>query len=43
MPVFTREIGVDLGTMNTVIAEGNQILYNEPTYAALIVEELRIR
>lgn len=42
MPVFTREIGIDLGTMNTVIAEGNQILYNEPTVVALVVEELKI-
>ena len=42
MPVFTREIGIDLGTMNTVIAEGNQILYNEPTFAALVIEELKI-
>ncbi len=42
MPVFTREIGIDLGTMNTVIAEGNQIVYNEPTVVALVVEELKI-
>jgi len=42
MPVFTREIGIDLGTMNTVIAEGNQILYQEPTVVALVIEELKI-
>ncbi len=42
MPVFTREIGIDLGTMNTVIAEGNQILYQEPTVVAMVIEELKI-
>lgn len=42
MPVFTRELGIDLGTMNTVIAEGNQILYHEPTVVALVLEELKI-
>jgi rod shape-determining protein MreB len=42
MPVFTRELGIDLGTMNTVIAEGNQILYHEPTVVALVIEELKI-
>ena len=35
MPGFTREFGIDLGTMNTVIAEGNQILLQEPTVVAL--------
>lgn len=42
MPVFTRELGIDLGTMNTVIAEGNQILYQEPTVVAIVVEEQKI-
>ena len=35
MPVLSRELGIDLGTMNTVIAEGNQILLEEPTIVAL--------
>lgn len=42
MSLFTREIGIDLGTMNTVIAEGNQILYHEPTIVAIDIEELKI-
>jgi rod shape-determining protein MreB len=42
MPVFTRELGIDLGTLNTVIAEGNQILYQEPTVVAIVVDEQKI-
>ncbi len=42
MPGFTREFGIDLGTMNTVIAEGNQILLQEPTVVALVVEEQKL-
>jgi rod shape-determining protein MreB len=42
MPVFTRELGIDLGTMNTVIAEGNQIIYQEPTVVAIVVEEQKM-
>lgn len=42
MPVFTRELGVDLGTLNTVVAEGNQILMQEPTVVAIVVEEQKM-
>lgn len=44
MPVFTlnREFGIDLGTMNTVIAEGNQILLQEPTVVAIVVNEQKM-
>jgi rod shape-determining protein MreB len=42
MPVFTRELGIDLGSLNTVIAEGNQVLLQEPTVIALIVEEQKM-
>jgi rod shape-determining protein MreB len=42
MPVFSRELGIDLGTMNTVVAEGNQILMNEPTVVAIVVEEQKM-
>ncbi|HEY9087744.1 MAG TPA: rod shape-determining protein [Anaerolineaceae bacterium] len=42
MPVFTRELGIDLGTLNTVVAEGNQILMQEPTVVAIIVEEQKM-
>jgi len=42
MPVFSRELGVDLGTMNTVVAEGSQILLDEPTVVAIVVEEQKM-
>jgi rod shape-determining protein MreB and related proteins len=42
MPVFSRELGIDLGTMMTVIAEGNQIVLQEPTVVAIIVEEQKM-
>jgi len=42
MPVFTREFGIDLGTINTVVAEGGQILMQEPTIVAIIVEEQKL-
>jgi rod shape-determining protein MreB and related proteins len=42
MPVFTREFGVDLGSMNIVVAEGNQILLQEPMVVAIVVQELKM-
>ncbi|MDR3574808.1 MAG: rod shape-determining protein [Anaerolineaceae bacterium] len=42
MPVFSRELGIDLGTMNTVVAEGNQILMQEPTVVTIVVEEQKM-
>lgn len=42
MAAFTRELGIDLGTFNTQIAEGNQILIQEPTVVALVVDELKL-
>lgn len=42
MPGFTRELGIDLGSLNTVVAEGNQILIQEPTVVAVVVEEQKM-
>lgn len=42
MPGLTRELGIDLGTINTVITEGNQILLQEPTVVALMVQEQKM-
>jgi rod shape-determining protein MreB and related proteins len=42
MPVFTREFGVDLGSMNIVVAEGNQILLQEPAVVAIVVQEQKM-
>ncbi len=39
MAVLTRELGIDLGTSNTVFAEGNQVLLQEPTMVAILIEE----
>ncbi len=42
MPFLTREMGIDLGTMNIVVTEGNQILLHEPTVVAIVVDELKM-
>ena len=42
MAGLTRELGIDLGTTNTVIAEGSQILLQEPTVVAVIVDEYKM-
>jgi len=39
MASFTRDLGIDLGSTNTIIAEGNQILLQEPTMVSIITEE----
>lgn len=42
MPALTRELGVDLGTENTVFAEGDQILLQEPTAVAIVIDEQKM-
>jgi rod shape-determining protein MreB and related proteins len=42
MPLFTRELAIDLGTMNIVVAEGRSILLQEPTVVAIVVDELKM-
>lgn len=42
MAAFSRELGVDLGTFNIQIAEGSQILVQEPTVVAIIVNEMKM-
>lgn len=42
MPGLTREIAIDLGTMNTLIADGNQIMLQEPTVVAIYVQEQKM-
>ena len=42
MPLFSRELGIDLGTLNIVVTEGNQILLQEPTVVAIVVDELKM-
>jgi rod shape-determining protein MreB len=42
MAGLSRELGIDLGTLNTRIAEGKNILIQEPTVVAILTEELKI-
>lgn len=42
MAGLSHELGIDLGTLNTRIAEGKDILLQEPTMVAILLEELKI-
>ncbi len=42
MAFFSRELGIDLGTMNSVIVEGSQVILMEPTVAAVLVNERKM-
>ena len=42
MAGLTRELGIDLGTTNTVIAEGSRILLQEPTTVSIVVDEYKM-
>jgi rod shape-determining protein MreB len=39
MGLFDKRMGVDLGTINTLIAENDQIVLQEPTLVAMTVED----
>lgn len=42
MAGLSRELGVDLGTLNTRIAEGKNILIQEPTVVAILLDEQKL-
>lgn len=42
MAGLSRELGIDLGTFNTRIAEGKNILIQEPTVVAILLDELKL-
>lgn len=42
MALFSREFGIDLGTMYTRVVEGGQLLFAEPTMAAIVVDEQKM-
>lgn len=42
MPSFSREMGIDLGSSFTVIAEGKQILLHEPSVVAVMLDEWKM-
>jgi rod shape-determining protein MreB len=42
MGLFGKDLGIDLGTVNTLICEGDEIVLHEPTVVAVDIEELKI-
>lgn len=42
MAVFSKDLGIDLGTMFTRLADGTQVLIEEPTIVAIEVEEQKM-
>ncbi len=42
MPLFSKELGIDLGTICTRVAVGGQTVLEEPTVAAIVVEEQKM-
>lgn len=42
MALFSKDLGIDLGTMNTRLADNTQVLLNEPTIVAIEVDDDRM-
>jgi len=42
MALFSKDLGIDLGTMNTRLADSTQVLLNEPTIVAIEVDDERM-
>jgi len=42
MALFSKELGIDLGTNFIRVAEGNQVVLQEPTIAAIVVDEQKM-
>src|SRR5512139_2987672 len=42
MALFSKELGIDLGTTYTRVAMGGQIILQEPTVAAIVVQEQKM-
>jgi rod shape-determining protein MreB len=42
MALFSKDLGIDLGTNNTRAAEGTQVILEEPTVAAIIISEQKM-
>ena len=42
MPGLTRDLAIDLGTINTILVEGNQVLLEEPTVVTILVDEQKL-
>ena len=42
MAVFSKDLGIDLGTIFTRLADSTQVLMQEPTIVAIAVEEQKM-
>ena len=42
MGLFSKDLGIDLGTINTLVCEGGEIVLHEPTVVAIAVAESKI-
>ena len=42
MALFSRELGIDLGTLYTRVVEADQLILEEPTVAAIVVQEQKM-
>ncbi|HWQ83110.1 MAG TPA: rod shape-determining protein, partial [Anaerolineales bacterium] len=42
MALFSKDLGIDLGTMYTRVVSGNQLLIEEPTVVAIVVDEQKM-
>ncbi len=42
MALFSKELGIDLGTINVLVCEGGQIVLHEPSVVAIAVAEQKI-
>ena len=42
MGLLGKDLGIDLGTVNTLVSDGGEIVLHEPTMVAVDVEELKI-
>lgn len=42
MALLGKDLGIDLGTVNTLVSDGGEIVLHEPTMVAVDIEELKI-
>jgi rod shape-determining protein MreB and related proteins len=42
MALFSKDLGIDLGTVNTLVCEGGEVVLHEPTVVAIAVAESKI-
>ncbi len=42
MALFSKELGIDLGTVNVLVCEGGQIVLHEPSMVAIAIAEQKI-